>query len=165
MDSFLSKDQVSTKAGQLQYLALSGSQARKAALLSAAKCRLSEEDYAELIKLHKKASNGNGPRNSVIHGTWAITEDEPDGMLLCDPAEYVKFEAALLYGFTFTVDDTTNNDELARYINKTDAIKRFSYEVYELEDLRQIATNLANTVKLITEFRQKLRAKYQWQFP
>lgn len=74
------------------YLALSGSQARKSALLAAAKLRISKGDYEVLVKLYKKIGNTVGERNDVVHGMWCLSDDYPNDLVLCDPSDFVHYE-------------------------------------------------------------------------
>lgn len=154
-----------SKQALAMYLALSGSQARKSALLAAAKLRISEEDYTELIKLYKKIGNKAWERNIVIHGAWAIEESFPDALLLCDPGEYAQFEAA---AFDLANTPSVGGIGLAdEYIfhQKLQAIEYPAYTIYKREDFIDIIDKLAALLLLVHQFRSKLRTKYRLQSP
>ena len=159
--------EIHSKQALAMYLALSGTQARKSALLAAAKLRIGGEDYAELVKLYKTIHSKALERNNVIHGAWALSDDEPDSLLLGDSAEYVQFEASILdlASHHWSDDPQMQAKQLQKFSNKLIAIDMPSYTVYEISDLKRIAYGLGDLVKLVHAFREKLQNKYRWRSP
>ena len=149
------------------YLALSGSQARKSALLAAARLRLTEDDQAELVKLYKKIFKSTGGRNNVVHGAWAVSDDYPNALLLCDTTGYVQYEAAIfdVVRLQLSGDESTLLKRGEESVSKFNALPPPQYEVYEQQDLKDIAVKLTKTLNLLNAFRQKLHSKYRWRSP
>lgn len=156
-----------SKQALAMYLALSGSQARKSALLAAAQLRISDEEYNELVKLYEKIGKNARERNKVIHGAWAVSDDCPTALLLCDSAEYSQYEAGMyeVIAIQLSQDYATLQERGAAAMSKYDALERLQYEVYEKEDLREIAVRLGNLINLVNALRRRLQLKYRWQSP
>jgi hypothetical protein len=149
-----------SKQALAMYLALSGSQARKSALLAAAKLRISDDDYADLLKLYKKISNQAGERNAVIHGTWGVHERYPTALLLCNSGDYAQFEAAA-FDLANMAGHDLNGANYPRFQKKLSELTLPQYTVYELQDFYNIASKLSDLLVMVSEQRQTLRSKYQ----
>jgi hypothetical protein len=81
-------DTDATEATMEMYLSLIGTAPRKAAILGAARISLDEERNATLISILKGAKID--ARNDLVHGAWAIADDEPDALLLEDHRNRVR---------------------------------------------------------------------------
>jgi hypothetical protein len=154
-----------SKQALAMYLALSGSQARKSALLAAARLHISEDEYAELVKVYKKVGETAGERNDVIHGAWAIHDSCPNALLLCNPNAYVLFESAA-HELTKVVTVFPENEETMALFRKRLLEVNFpSYLIYETDDFYAIAKKLGDLIRKVETFREQLREKYRWQLP
>lgn len=84
------------KSGSAMYQALSGAEARRAALIAVAIARLSPDD-AELFQAVMKAvAAQRRRRNEFAHHLWGISPEIPDALLLADPAIFTEQQVGAL---------------------------------------------------------------------
>jgi hypothetical protein len=78
------------EAGMAMYEALSGSEARRAALLAAGKVRLPPDDFLMLQAVQRAIAPARRLRNKFAHHLWADSEHLPDALLLIPPEVMTK---------------------------------------------------------------------------
>jgi len=81
--SLMMKADVAT--GAAMYTALNGADARKAALLAAAKEALPEHLYVVLRAVLKATAFSRSQRNEFVHHVWGVADQLPDALLLLHP--------------------------------------------------------------------------------
>jgi hypothetical protein len=83
--------------GFAMYQALSGGEARRVALMAAAKARLCDEDFNLFSAISSTARSAAKQRNDFAHCLWGFSPDLPGRLLLVDPAHFAKLgvQAAL----------------------------------------------------------------------
>ncbi len=74
------------------YEALSGGEARRAALEGAAKAALPEDDFLLFKAVEKVLGPARRIRNNFAHHIWGTTTEIPDALLLIDPKCLREFE-------------------------------------------------------------------------
>ena len=73
------------EVGAAMYTALSSAEARKSALLAAAKIALSEIQFLMLRAVLKTTAHSRSRRNEFAHHVWGVCEQIPDSLLLLHP--------------------------------------------------------------------------------
>lgn len=77
--------------GVAMYQAISSAEARRAALLAAAKSRLTDQgDFGLFQAVVSTARHAARLRNSFAHHIWGDSDDIPDALLLAPPEEFVR---------------------------------------------------------------------------
>jgi hypothetical protein len=77
------------ETGNAMYQALTGADAKRAALRAAAKTRLSRDDFMLFEAVAAAAAAQRKRRNSFAHGTWGISKDIKDALLLAEPEMFI----------------------------------------------------------------------------
>lgn len=73
------------EVGAAMYTALSSAEARRSALLAAAKIALSEIQFLALRAVLKCTAHSRARRNEFAHHVWGVCEHTPDALLLLHP--------------------------------------------------------------------------------
>ena len=74
-------------------LALSGAEAKRAAMNAAALTALSEDDYCLYMAVLEATTPPRKQRNKYAHHLWGTANYIPDGLLLIDPQEFARSDA------------------------------------------------------------------------
>ncbi len=77
-------------------LALSGGEAKRAAMNAAALTALSENDYRLYTAVLKATTPSRKQRNKYAHHLWGTANFIPDGLLLIDPQDFARNDAKYL---------------------------------------------------------------------
>ena len=77
-------------------LALSGAEAKRAAMNAAALTALSEDDYCLYMAVLEATTPPRKQRNKYAHHLWGTANYIPDGLLLIDPQEFARRDAKYL---------------------------------------------------------------------
>ena len=78
-----------THTGMAMYMALTGGEAKKSALLAAARKAAPEWQYILLQAVIKATKSSRDSRNDFAHGIWGSSKDLPDCLLLMKPGVVV----------------------------------------------------------------------------
>jgi hypothetical protein len=83
------------RAGTAMYMALSGAEARRAALSAAAKEVLTPENFAGFQDVLAKTKAARERRNDFAHHLWGFSKQIPDGLLLISPEAFAERDVSV----------------------------------------------------------------------
>lgn len=83
------------KPGMAMYEALTSNEAKRAALLAAARARMNEDDYALFGAVLDSTAPTRRIRNRFAHYLWGYSPQISNALLLADPANFTRFETEL----------------------------------------------------------------------
>ncbi|MGP0058862.1 MAG: hypothetical protein ACLPID_06220 [Beijerinckiaceae bacterium] len=78
------------RVGVSMYQALTSSDARRAALMAAAKVKLSSQDFLLFQACFEAVAPVRRLRNSFAHHLWGSSSDVPNALLLADPEDFLR---------------------------------------------------------------------------
>jgi hypothetical protein len=88
----------SPKTGMAMYEALSGGEARRAALFGAAKSAMSDDDFQLIKAVDLVLAPARRVRNDFVHHIWGVSDKIPNALLLIDPKSLRQFEISQVSG-------------------------------------------------------------------
>lgn len=113
------------------YHALTGGEARRAALLGAAEQTCSAQDYKLVAAVYQATKTARKIRNDFAHHMWGQIEGENDALLLMDPKDLAQ-ERLELFG-----KSKRKSRVLHAAIMMHDLLDRRKIWVYRLKDLKE----------------------------
>jgi hypothetical protein len=140
------------RAGMAMYEALSGGEARRAALRAAARTVLPEDDYLLLQAVEIAIAPARKSRNDLAHHIWGTSDAVPNALLLIDPAGLRKFEVGVA---------TTNLEMSAgRRAKIFPEFDRASVQVWKKRDLEQMRKSTIDALSILGTLSGALNLSY-----
>jgi hypothetical protein len=130
--------------GVAMYLSLQADTARRSVLRAAAKNALSNRDAELFEALLAVAKTATKLRHKLAHWTWGATPDVTDGLLICDPTEYIPLSMKRVE-WEKTVKSGAVPEELPR-------LPRDKIFVIKKGELNQSVAAIARVQKFILSF-------------
>lgn len=121
------------------YLALKST--RMDALMAIAETRIDDVRFAQLEILKKEIRDRAGERNTIVHGIWSSSVDEPEGLIHSGESENIE-----LYAHMFRPDELIDENDF-------EALPRPRYMVYKRGDFEAIEERLLKLFEEINDFR------------
>ena len=111
--------------GTAMYFSLIGEKACDAAMKAATEVKLSPNLNTKFIELMNATKLPRKDRNKIVHGLWAISDQRPDSLVLCDQKERANMYSYIYQGIVGKELEKAKNDHWSSLIEfeETDFIK------------------------------------------